>query len=179
MQLDLETCGVRSFRESDAAEFARHANNRNVAMRLRDRFPHPYTLDDAHEWIAFARGRDPERNFAITVDDLPVGTIGVELQDDVERCSAEVGYWLGESHWGRGIATVALSGFTRFAFEAYDLERLFAPVDASNPASRRVLEKAGYQLEGRMRRSVIKDGIVGDRFMYAVIREDLAANEGT
>ena len=179
MQLDLETCGLRSFRESDAAELARHANNRKVSMQLRDRFPHPYTIDDAHEWIAIARGRDPEQNFAITVDDLPVGGIGVEIQDDVERCSAEVGYWIGESHWGRGIATVAVSGITRFAFEAYDLERLFGVVNVSNPASCRVLEKAGYQLEGRMRRSAIKDGTVTDRFLYAIIREDLVATQGT
>ena len=179
MQLDLETCGVRSFRELDAAEFARHANNKNIAIQLRDRFPNPYTLDDAHEWIAFARGQDPERNFAITVDDLPVGTIGVELQDDVERCSARMGYWLGESFWGRGITTVALSGFTRFAFGAYDLERLFAVAWVSNPASCRVLEKAGYQLEARMRRSALKDGTVGDRFLYAIIREDLPATTDT
>ena len=175
MQLDLETCALRSFREEDAPEIARHANNRNVSMRLRDRFPHPYTLDDARKWIASAQDKDPERNFAITVNDLPVGSVGLELQDDVERCSAEVGYWLGESYWGRGIATEAVSGLTRFAFEAYDLERLFAVVDVSNPGSRRVLEKAGFRREGLMRRSAIKNGIVCDRFLYAIIREDLAA----
>ena len=110
MQLELKTCALRSFREDDAAEIARHANNRNVSMQLRDRFPYPYTVDDARKWIASARGRDPERNFVITVNDLPVGSIGVKLQDDIERCSAEVGYWLGESYWGRGIVTEALSG---------------------------------------------------------------------
>ena len=179
MQLDLETCGVRSFRESDAAELARHANNRKVSMQLSDGFPYPYAIEDAHKWIALSQSRVPETNFAITVNDLPVGSISVKPQDTVERCSAEVGYWIGESHWGRGIATVAVSGITRFAFEAYDLERLFAVVNVSNPASSRVLEKVGYQLEGRMRRSAIKDGIVRDQFLYAIIRDDLAANEGT
>ena len=178
MQLDLEICALRSFRQEDAAEIARHANNRNVSMQLRDRFPYPYALDDARKWIASARGREPERNFAITVNDLPIGSIAVELQDDVERCSAKVGYWLGESYWGRGIATVALSGFTRFAFEAYDLQRLFADVFVSNPGSCRVLEKAGYRREARMRRSAIKDGIVRDRFLYAIVREDLAVTAG-
>ena len=169
MQLDLESCGVRSFRESDAAELARHANSRNVWLQLRDRFPHPYTIDDARGFIAFARGANPETAFAVTVDDLPVGSIGAVLGEDVERCSAEVGYWLGESCWGRGIATGALVGFTEYAFATYEVERLFGVPLATNTASCRVLEKAGYRLEGRMRRSAVKDGVVQDQLLYAIV----------
>lgn len=176
MQLDLETCGVRSFRETDAAELARHANNRNVWLQLRDRFPHPYTIDDARGFITFARGADPETAFAVTVGDLPVGSVGAVLGEDVERCSAEVGYWLGESCWGRGIATRALVGFTRFALAAYEVERLFAVPFAANTASCRVLEKAGYRLEGRMRRSAVKDGVVQDQLLYATLRGDEIAD---
>ena len=172
MRLDLDSCGVRSFRDEDAAELARHANNRKVWLQLRDRFPHPYTIENAHEFIAFARGADPETAFAVTVDDRPVGSIGVVLGEDVERCSAEVGYWLGEPYWGRGIATSALVGFTRYAIAAYELERLFAVPLAANIASCRVLEKAGYRLEGRMRRSAVKDGVVQDQLLYAVLRGD-------
>ena len=172
MQLDLERCAVRSFRETDAEELARHANNRQVWLQLRDRFPHPYTVEDAHEFIAGARSATPATAFAVTVGDAPVGAIGVMLRDDVERCSAEVGYWLGEPQWGRGIASCALVGFTRFAFVAYELERLYAVPFASNIASCRVLEKAGYALEGRMRRSAIKDGAVQDQLLYAVLRGD-------
>ena len=172
MQLDLGRYGVRSFRESDAAELARHANNRKVWLQLRDRFPHPYTIDDARGFIAFARGANPETAFAVTVDDLPVGSIGAVLGQDVERCSAEVGYWLGETHWGRGIATRALVGFTEYAFTAYEVERLFAVPLATNTASCRVLEKAGYRLEGRMRRSAVKDGVVQDQLLYAILRGD-------
>ena len=170
-------CGVRSFRDADATAIALHANNRKVWLQLRDRFPHPYTIDDAREFIRFARGDDPETAFAITVNDLPVGSIGVVLRDDVERCSAEIGYWLGELHWGRGIATHALAGFTRFAFTAYALERLYALPLASNRASCRVLEKAGYRLEGRMRRSAIKDGIVQDQLLYAILQGEAALGE--
>lgn len=170
MQLDLESCGVRSLRETDAAELARHADNRSVWLQLRDRFPHPYSIDDARGFIAFARGATPETAFAVTVDDQPVGSIGAVLGEDVERCSAEVGYWLGESYWGRGIATCALVGFTRYAFAAYELERLFAVPLAANTASCRVLEKAGYRLEGRMRRSAVKDGVVQDQALYAIVR---------
>ena len=115
--------------------------------------------------------------FAITVCDVAVGGIGAELRDDVERCSAEVGYWLGEPYWGRGIATRTLAAFTRFAFTAYDLERLYAAPFASNPASCRVLQKAGYRLEGRMRRSAIKDGKVQDQLLYAILRGDGATTE--
>ena len=174
MQLDLGTCGVRSFREADAAELARHANNRKVWLQLRDQFPHPYTIDDARSFITLARAGDPETMFAITVSDVAVGGIGVKLRDDVERCSAEVGYWLGEPYWGRGITTRALAAFTRFAFTAYDLERLYAVPFAVNPASCRVLQKAGYRLEGRMRRSAIKDGKVQDQLLYAILRGDSA-----
>ncbi len=172
MLLDLESCAVRSFRETDAAELARHADNRKVWLQLRDRFPHPYSVDNARQFIAFARGGDPETAFAITVADRPVGSIGVELRDDVERCSAEIGYWLGEPYWGRGIATRVLVGFTRFAFAAYEVERLYALPLAANGASCRVLEKAGYELEGRLRRSAVKDGKVQDQMLYAILRGD-------
>ena len=172
MQLDLESCGVRSFRESDAAELARHANNHKVWLQLRDRFPHPYTIDDARGFIAFAGGANPETAFAVTVDDQPVGSIGAVLGEDVERCSAEVGYWLGESYWGRGIATRALVSFTEYAFATYEVERLFAVPLAGNTASCRVLEKAGYRLEGRMRRSAVKDGVVQDQLLYAIVCGD-------
>ena len=115
---------------------------------------------------------DPETAFAVTVDDLPVGSIGAVLGADVERCSAEVGYWLGESYWGRGIATRALVGSTRYAFAAYEVERLFAVSLAANTASCRVLEKAGYRLEGRMRGSAVKDGVVQDQLLYDSLRGD-------
>ena len=176
MRLDLGTCGVRSFREADAAGLARHANNRKVWLQLRDQFPHPYTIDDARNFISLARSGDPETMFAITVSDAAVGGIGAKLRDDVERCSAEVGYWLGEPYWGRGITTRVLAAFTRFAFTAYELERLYAVPYASNAASCRVLQKAGYRLEGRMRRSAIKDGKVQDQFLYAILRGDSSDN---
>ena len=169
MRLDLGSCGVRSFRDTDAADLTRHANNRRIWLQLRDRFPHPYELDDARTFIAAARRADPETEFAITVGDLAVGAIGVTLGKDVERCSAEVGYWIGEPYWGRGIASRVLAEFTPFALGAYDLERLYAVPFASNAASCRVLEKAGYRLEGRMLRSAIKDGTVHDQYLYATL----------
>lgn len=148
---------------------ALHANNRKVWLNLRDRFPHPYSEHDARNFIRAAHRMNPETFFAIGVDGFAVGGIGFVLQSDVERVSAEVGYWLGEPFWGRGIATDALRALTRYAIEQHRLTRVFAVPFADNTASCRVLEKAGYTLEGRLRRSAIKDGHIVDQLQYAFV----------
>jgi RimJ/RimL family protein N-acetyltransferase len=140
-------------------------------MNLRDRFPHPYTKADGQAFIRASRQMRPETFFAIAVDGDAVGGIGFVMQSDVDRMSAEVGYWLGEAVWGRGITTEALVAVTRLAVEQHGLTRLFALPFAYNTASCRVLEKAGYVLEARLRRSAIKDGVIVDQFQYAYIAE--------
>jgi ribosomal-protein-alanine N-acetyltransferase len=145
------------------------ANNREIWINLRDRFPHPYTRADGQSFIKLARRMEPETFFAIAVDDLAVGGIGFVMQVDVERISAEVGYWLGESFWGRGIVTEALVAVTHHAIERHGLTRLFALPFAHNVGSCRVLEKAGYVLEGRLRRSAIKNGVILDQLQYAFV----------
>jgi RimJ/RimL family protein N-acetyltransferase len=171
MELELPGCRIRSWRESDAPSLSRHADNRRVWLNVRDRFPHPYTLADAEFWVSRAAAARPETQFAIEVNGEAAGGVGVFLQEDVERFSAEIGYWLGEAYWNRGIATAVVRGFTDYAFEAFDLCRIYANVFAWNPASGRVLEKAGYQLEGRLRKSAVKDGQVLDGLLYAAVRE--------
>ena len=156
-------------RDRDA--IVRHANNRNVWINLRDRFPHPYTDADARRWLDSVVGQKPETNFAIAVAGEAAGGIGFTVQHDVGRRSAEIGYWLGEEFWGRGIATDALIAVTDYAFSNYDVCRLYAHVFDWNRASARVLEKAGYAFEGRLRKSVTKDGQTIDQLMYAMIRE--------
>ena len=138
-------------------------------MNLRDRFPHPYTIKDAHVFLRGLQETPQETAFAIAVGDEAVGGIGFYPQHDVERVSAEIGYWLGEPFWGRGIATEALKALTAFAVERDRLTRLFAVPFASNVASCRVLEKAGYLLEGRLHRSAIKDGVLQDQCQYAYV----------
>lgn len=167
----METCSVRSWEWRDRDAIVRHANNRNVSINLRDQFPYPYTTTDAHDWLDMVIERKPETNFAIAVAGEAVGGIGFTLQPDVSRRSAEVGYWLGESFWGRGIATEALKAVTDYAFTNYDLSRIFAHVFDWNRASTRVLEKAGYTFEGRLRKSATKEGQTIDQLMYAVIRD--------
>lgn len=173
MNLRLKTCTVRSWEARDRDAIVRHANNRKVSINLRDRFPFPYTARDARSWLDMVVDQKPETNFAIDVAGEAVGGIGFTPLYDVGRRSAEIGYWLGEQFWGRGIATEALIAVTEYAFANFDLCRLYAHVFEWNGASARVLEKAGYEYEGRMRKSVTKEGQTIDQLMYAVIKGDL------
>ena len=170
MQLELSRCTLRPWRVGDEASLVRYADNRNVWRNLKDRFPYPYTAADADAWIRLAGSETPATSFAIVVDGAAVGGVGIELGNDVFRRSAEIGYWLGEPFWGRGIATEALRAMTAYAFEHFDICRLEAGVFDWNPASARVLEKSGYTLEGRARLGVVKDGRICDRLLYALVR---------
>jgi [ribosomal protein S5]-alanine N-acetyltransferase len=171
VQLDLPECRIRSWRVGDEPALARHADNRKIWLNVRDRFPHPYTPADAQAWVVRAAAATPETQFAVAVEGEAVGGVGLFLQVDVERYSAEIGYWIGEAFWGRGLATAVVRAFTDYAFETFELCRIYANVFEWNPASCRVLEKAGYVLEGRLRSSAVKDGFVLDGFLYAKVRE--------
>ena len=172
MELVLPRCKVRSWREEDAESLARHANHRRFLRNLRDAFPHPYTVAAAREWLAQARTRSPETLFAIEVDGEAAGGVGLKLNTDVDRVTAEIGYWLGAAHWNRGIVTEAVRAVTEYAIARHSLTRVVALPFEWNPASCRVLEKAGYKLEARLRRCAIKDGQVVDQFLYAFVVED-------
>jgi ribosomal-protein-alanine N-acetyltransferase len=167
MLLTLKACEIRSWRSSDLESLVTHANNRRIWINLRDRFPHPYTARDGSAFLRHTREQRPETAFAIAVNGEAVGGIGFQLRGDVERVSAEIGYWLGEPFWGRGITTEALVAVTGYAIATHGLTRVYAVPFAWNTASCRVLEKAGYVLEGRMRRSAVKDGTITDQLQYA------------
>jgi RimJ/RimL family protein N-acetyltransferase len=174
MLVTLPEAIVRDWREGDAASVAPHANDRRVWINMRDSFPHPYTISDAETFIALASGMNPRTLFAIAQNDQAIGGIGYTLHQDVERVSAEVGYWLGAAFWGRGIMTAALGAVTAYAFREHShLRRLYAVPYEWNPASMRVLEKVGYRCEGRMRQSAIKDGQVVDQLLYAILRDEI------
>src|SRR6186997_3664193 len=158
---------IRSWRTADVSALVKHANNANVARQLRDRFPHPYTAADARRFIEGVVPVRPVMTFAIDVDGEAVGGIGFSPGNDVERFSAEVGYWLGEPFWGRGIVTEALNMFSQDVFERLNLLRLFAVASAANVGSARVLEKAGYQQEGVLRSAAVKFGVPNDQLLFA------------
>ncbi|QSQ21241.1 GNAT family N-acetyltransferase [Pyxidicoccus parkwayensis] len=178
LRLSCGPCVLRPWRRGDEPALVRHADNRAIWLNLRDLFPHPYRQQDAEGWVAFASEQRPFVNLAIEVDGEASGGIGLVLGTDVSRYSAEVGYWLGESQWGRGIVSAALETFCTWAFSEFALLRLFALPFASNAASCRVLEKAGFQREGLMKQAVVKDGRVLDQFMYARLRPGGAAELG-
>lgn len=171
MMLRGRRCTLRPWRTSDADALARHANNINVARHLRDRFPHPYTPDDARDFLRAVAGADPPTNFAIEVAGEAGGGLGFVAGSDVERFSAEVGYWLGETLWNRGIASEALELFTRYAFADLGLLRIYALPLADNGASIRVLEKAGFAREGTLRAGCVKYGEARDQVLFARIND--------
>ena len=171
VELQIGDWALREWRESDIPSLVHYANNRNVWINLRDRFPHPYTKADGEAWIALRAKDVAQTQFAIVNSEEAIRGIGVELQIDDERRSAEIGYWLAEPFWNLGIMTRAARAVTEYAFAEFDLARIYSTVIDWNPASARVLEKAGYSFEGRLRRSVTKDGKLADRLLYAIVRE--------
>jgi RimJ/RimL family protein N-acetyltransferase len=170
MEIDVGSFKLREWRSGDEPSLVRHANNRKIWINLRDAFPQPYTMEDAVHWVSRAGNDEPLTNFAIVVDGEAAGGIGIVLQSDVFRRSAEIGYWLGEDYWGRGIVTQAVREVTEYAFSKFDLCRIYAGVFEWNPASMRVLEKCGYQLEARMKKAITKDGKTIDDFIFAITR---------
>ena len=171
MRIDLECCSIRPWRRSDRDSLIRHADNRKIWRNLADVFPHPYTAQDADAWFSLLEAQSPLTNFAIEVDGEAIGGIGLTPFKDVGCKTAEFGYWLGEAHWGRGIATAAAKAFIAYVFENDVFVRLQAGVFEWNPASMRVLEKVGCVREGVLRCSVFKDGQVIDRVLYAITRD--------
>ena len=170
MEIQAGPSTIRSWQWSDRDSLVKNANNRKIWINVRDRFPYPYRNDDAERWLVFARSSRPETNFAVAVAGMAVGGIGFAIQDDVNRLSAEIGYWLGEEFWGKGIMTEAVRAVTDLAFSNFQLCRIYASVFEWNRASCRVLEKAGYICEGIMKQSAVKDGRTIDQYLYAVTR---------
>jgi RimJ/RimL family protein N-acetyltransferase len=163
----LASCTLRPYREGDQAALARNGNDVSNWRNLMDRFPHPYTPEAADAWVALNVANPEHDNLAIDVGGEVVGSIGIIPGKDVYRRSAEIGYWLGAAHRGRGIATEAVRALTDHAFATRDLCRLFAAVFEHNAASARVLEKAGYVFEARLRKAVTKAGQTLDTLLYA------------
>ncbi len=170
MELKLHGAVIRSWAMADAEAMARYANNRKIAVNLRDAFPQPYSIEDAKRFLEFLAREQPEVTFAIATSTEAIGCIGLRLGTDVHRKTAELGYWLGEPFWGRGLMTEAVAALSRWALENLELNRIYAEPFANNPASARVLEKAGFTCEGRLKSNVVKEGKVMDSLLYARIR---------
>ncbi len=163
---------LREWKESDAADIAEFANNPKIAGNLRDGFPHPYTIDDAKAYIAGCKADTASITRAIEADWRAVGSIGIFPGHDVYRKSAELGYWLAEPYWSRGIMSRAIERLCAEAFSLLDIVRIFAEPFAGNAASRKALEKAGFRLEGELESSVYKNGKIQNSCIYALIKSE-------
>lgn len=148
-----------------------HANNSNVWRNLTEMFPHPYTEANAEAWFSIAAQHGPSIHLAIDFQGEAIGGVGVIAGEGIGRHTGQFGYWLGEAHWGKGIATSAARAMSTYALSGSHIFRLEAPVFAWNPSSMRVLEKVGFSREGVLRKSVFKDGQLIDSIMYALVRD--------
>lgn len=159
---------LRPWKDEDIESLAKYANNYNIAKNLRNVFPHPYTIEDAKNFIEFANKDTPVHIFAIEVNHEAVGGIGLHSLSDIHVKNAELGYWLAEPFWGKGIITRAIKEMVNFGFKTYDINRIFAIPFGTNYGSQRVLEKAGFILEGRFEKTIFKNGEYFDELVYAI-----------
>lgn len=167
---------IREFTLDDAPSLANFANNRKIWAGVRDRFPHPYSLQDARDFITRVNEEPPATSFAIEIDAEAVGAIGIipQDQDDVYRYSAELGYWIGEPFWGKGLMTAMVRLFVAEMFQRFNVWRIYAGVYSNNHASMRVLEKAGFKREGVLRKAAFKDGKVLDEVRFSILKEEIS-----
>ncbi|MFT3903981.1 MAG: GNAT family protein [Niabella sp.] len=163
---------LRPWRIADLDSLVKYANNWNIAKNLTDQFPFPYSEGDGKVFIELATKDDPIHIFAIDIAGQAVGGIGIHPQQDIQRKNAELGYWLGEPFWGQGIVSRAIQYAVDFAFETYDIERVFAGVFGPNIPSQKVLEKNNFVLEAKFEKILMKDGVLLDQLIYAIRREN-------
>jgi RimJ/RimL family protein N-acetyltransferase len=161
---------LRGWLPGDAEALALHANNPNIATCLLDKFPSPYTLEAAQAWVKQWEHQNPVINFALAINGQIAGGVGLELREDIHRLTPLIGYWLAEPYWGKGIMPEAVSLVTRYAFSELNAICVLGIVFSKNPQSMRVLEKAGYEKQGIIKRSVIKEGEILDQHIYACSR---------
>ena len=162
---------LRPWKLDDLDSLVRHANNFDIWKNLRDAFPHPYTEESGRGWLQMALAESDNLLLAIEIDGEAVGGIGAHFHPDVYRINAEIGYWLSEHYWGQGIVTEAVNLLTAHIFLTYPvIRRVYADLFSYNPASARVLEKAGFHLEAIHKQSVIKNNQVIDEHRYVRFR---------
>ncbi len=163
---------LRNLEMSDKYSLAELMNNKKIWDNLRDRLPFPYTVSDAEFFINLTQNDVSMENFAIEYNKEFCGVIGLTLQNDVYRKSAEIGYWVGEPYWGKGIATKAVGIITKYGFENFDLVRIYSGVFENNVGSMKVMEKNGYKKEAVFKKAIIKNDEILDEHRYSILKED-------
>ena len=167
-------CKIRKWKLTDAKDIAVALSNKKIQDNLRDGLPYPYSEQDGIDFISsmLSANEDETFAFAITLDDKVIGSIGVFRQQNIHRQTAEMGYYIAEEYWGKGIMTDAVKQICNYVFKNSDILRIYAEPFAYNTGSCRVLEKAGFQYEGTLRNNAVKNGNVIDMKMYSLLREE-------
>lgn len=168
-------CKIRKWELSDATDLSVALSNKKIQDNLRDGLPYPYTEQNAAEYISSMISADENETFAfaVTVDDKVIGSIGVFRQGNIHRQTAELGYYIAEEYWGKGVMTEAVKQICEYVFDKSDIIRIYAEPFAYNTASCRVLEKAGFQYEGTLRKNAVKNGKVIDMKMYSLLKAEV------
>ena len=159
---------LRPYHISDLDSLVQYGNNPKIAANMTDRFPNPYTEEEGKKFIAFATQHSPIRLFAISIDGKAAGGIGLHAQEDIHSRNMELGYWLAEPFWGKGIVSSAISQMVEYGFKTFDITRIFARPFGTNIGSQRVLEKAGFKLEARFEKTLFKNEKFLDELVYAI-----------
>lgn len=170
MYFVLTQCKLRRWSMNDAAALCNHADNFNIACNLRDGFPYPYTLNNAKDWLSRAIDNHTDWLLAITVNEEVAGSIGIIFNSDIFRKSADIGYWLAEEFWNRGIITECVETLVRHVFDTTDIIRVQAGILEHNKASMRVLEKAGFHLEAIHKKAIFKNDVIEDEYLYTILK---------
>jgi RimJ/RimL family protein N-acetyltransferase len=180
MEIQFEGIVLRPWELSDAIELALIADNEKIVDKLRDGLPSPYSIKDAHDWLNLIMPENnPPRFFAIMFDNQVVGNFGIVTKNNIYRKNVELGFYVSEKFWGKGIATKAIRASIPYAFENFDIVRIYAEAFSDNIASRRALEKAGLKLEATIKQNIIKNGIIKDSCIYSILREELNSRSGS
>ena len=162
---------IRKWSEADLDSLVKYANNANVAKWLTNGFPHPYTHEDGKAYLTMIANDNPTKVFAIAVNGEAVGSIGIFLQTDIHEKNAEMGYWLAEEFWGQGIMPKAIEEIVEYGFRTFDIVRIFARPFSTNLNSQRVLEKAGFTFDAKLKKALFKNGEFMDEIIYAKLKD--------
>ena len=180
MEIVFEGIVLRPWEFIDSAELALIADNKKIADNLRDGFPSPYTIKDARDWLnEIIPDNNPARLFAIKFDNQVIGNIGIVTKTNIYRKNVEIGFFVSEKFWGKGIAAKAIRAVISYAFENFDIVRIYAEVFSDNIASRKALEKAGLKIEATILQNIIKNGIIKDCCIYSILREEFNSRSGS
>lgn len=171
MEIILTNAILRPWKEEDAFSLAKHANNKKIADNMRDGFPYPYSFEDAQRWLNMAMKEARHVLLAIEVKGEAAGGMGIIFKENVYRLSAEIGYWLGEAHWGKGIAGEAIAKLSEHVFANTDIVRLYAEIFSPNSSSMKAISKAGFHLESINKKAVFKNGKFLDQHVYCKLKQ--------